>query len=140
MKGIKTLPVFMVFIILLLSLILSGCSNVRGFADPVAENVLVSINEKNYESFSKDFDDNLKKSLTKEQFADTTLFNVDVVGTYKENSKKLVKFENVKGEYSDTDYTAVYYNVDFSVLKDQTLEIIFSKIGEDMKVSLLMIK
>ena len=51
MKWVKTLPIFIVFIILLLPLILSGCSNVRGFADLITENILVSINEKNYESF-----------------------------------------------------------------------------------------
>jgi hypothetical protein len=140
MKWVKTLPIFMVFIILLLPLILSGCSNVRGFADPVAENILVSMNEKNYESFSKDFDDNLKKSLTKEQFTDPSSFNVDFIGTYKENSKKFVKTENVKGQFSGVDYTAVYYNVDFTVLKSRTLEIIFSKADKDMKVFLLMFK
>jgi len=139
MKWVKMLPIFIIISIIILPVILSGCSNVRGFSDPVAENILVAINEKSYEKFSKDFDDNLKKQMTKEYFADS-LFDVDLIGTYKENSKKFVKSENVKGEYSDSNYTAVYYNVDFSVLKNQTLAIVFIKVDKDMKVSTLMFK
>ncbi|MBU4293874.1 MAG: hypothetical protein KJ770_07475 [Actinobacteria bacterium] len=91
MKWIKTAPIFIVVIVLLITVFLMGCSNLRKFADPIAENILVSMNEKNYESFSKDFDDSLKKDLTEME-----VFSVDLYGTYEKNSKKFIKTENIK--------------------------------------------
>lgn len=61
-----------IFIALLIIglIVISGCAvkvdanKVRSFADPMTENLLIAMNNKNYEMFSRDLDSKMKQGYT----------------------------------------------------------------------------
>ncbi|MGB9750391.1 MAG: hypothetical protein ACPLWB_06105 [Caldisericia bacterium] len=81
-------------IILFLLFFLISCgtkidvNKVREYADPMTENLLIGRNEKNYEKYSKDFSDKMKKAITKEKFIESIDLIEGKIGKYIEDSKK----------------------------------------------------
>lgn len=88
----------------LFMLVFAGCGlskeeseKIKTNAEPLAENVLKSINNKDLDSFSKDFDDKMNSAFTKDSFKSLYEMLDTKVGTYK--SKELVKVQKTKGDY-----------------------------------------
>ena len=76
------------FIILNLSCSKIDVNKVREYADPMTENLLIGRNEKNYERYSKDFSDEMKKVVSEEKFLESIDLIEGKIGKYIENSKK----------------------------------------------------
>jgi hypothetical protein len=101
----------------------------RDILDPMTENYFASINNEDYGKFSKDFDEGMKKAVTKENFNQFILPLKDGLGDYVPNSIKLVAIASEKG------FTAAYYDADFSKKNNIKIKMVFSKINNEYKIS-----
>jgi len=106
----------------------TGCGKVAEFSDPITENILISMNKTDYAGFSKDFDETMKAELTEAAFPDFLAQVNGVIGNYKEGSKKIV------GVSIKNDLTTATYTADFEKTEDASVEVIFKKINDQMKV------
>lgn len=84
---------------LILLTILPGCSaqqpsidEVKQYADPITENILVAMNEDNYSRFSQDFDEQMKSGLNEIQYYNTIPAIKGKIGEYI--SKEIFSVEN----------------------------------------------
>ncbi|MCM1986873.1 DUF3887 domain-containing protein [Methanococcoides seepicolus] len=103
--------------VFLVAIICSGCTSIElegvsiedgdiaEYAEPIAENTLQGLNEKNYTKFSANFNPTMKKAITEDLFLELTDIVHEEVGNY--TSKELA-------EITVTDrHSAVVYNVAF---------------------------
>jgi len=102
---------------------------IKNILDPMTENYLVSINSQDYDKFSKDFDDGMRKAVTKDNFNQIILPFKNELGDYVPNSIKLVTIANEQG------FTSAYYDADFSKKNDIKIKIVYSKTGDKYKIS-----
>ncbi len=102
---------------------------IKNIIDPITENYFISINSQDYDKFSKDFDDGMKKAVTKDNFTQLILPIKDKLGDYIPNSIKLVTIANEQG------FTAAYYDADFSKKNNVKIRMVFSVIGDGYKIS-----
>jgi hypothetical protein len=100
------------------------------FVNETTENILISMNEDDYASFSKDFDDTLKAELTEASFPDFVSAINGSNGNYKDGSKKLV-YINVK---EDEGHIIASYLADFEDFEDVTFEVTLKEIANEKKV------
>ena len=101
---------------------------VRGYADPIAEQILVAMNEDYYVRYSEDFDQTMKNTMTGAVFDETNTVIKSKIGDYV--SKEFWKAE------SKDQYTVVYYKAEFTdEPADVTIRIVFQEIDGEMKVS-----
>jgi hypothetical protein len=104
---------------LILSMAVIGCDSevdteIISFTDTAMENVLVSLNEENFENYSTDMDDDMLKVVTKDSFATFSTYLKDTIGEYRQDSKEYVESYAQGGYYVviyDTDYTNETGNV-----------------------------
>jgi hypothetical protein len=89
-------------------------TEVRAFADPAVENILLAMGESDYTSYTADFDEALKKSITQSIFDRVNTRRVDIVGDYV--SKKFLSMK------LDKDFISVTYFVEFS--RDANVQLI----------------
>lgn len=100
----------------------------RAYADPMAENVLLSIGAQNYTSFSSDFDAAMKSAFTVPSFNSMCSTIQSRVGGYV--SKAFIRGESLQG------YTIAYYNASFTgEPAGVTVKVVFSHSGGAPKVS-----
>lgn len=110
----------LIVIFTLTLLVFSGCSSntasdntLKDKVDPVAENILQSMNNSNHETFIKDMDEKMKSTFTKEYFKDMNDKMLPKIGTYKSK------------EYWQTqksgDYQVVFYKAKFDKEKDYVI-------------------
>ena len=105
---------------------------VREYADPIAEQILVAMNEDDYARYSEDFDQTMKNAMTEAVFDETNAAIRSKIGDYV--SKEFWKAEN------KDQYTIVYYNAKFTdEPADVTVKVVFQEIGGGMKVSGLLL-
>ena len=102
---------------------------IKNIADPITENYFVSINNEDYDKFSKDFDDGMKKAVAKDNFTQFILPIKNGLGNYIPNSIKLVTIANEQG------FTAAYYDANFSKKVNIKIKMVFSKINDEYKIS-----
>lgn len=128
----------LIFLVILMVFTLIGCSTqnvekvdleeVREYANPAAEKIFTGINDRDYDMFTEDFDNQMKAALTEEKFNEI----VEQLGSYE--SKELIGADRTDG------FTRVYYSAKFSNFsKNLTFTIVFSD-NEDNKVSGLFYK
>jgi len=108
--------------------VFTGCGKVAEFADPITENILLSMNKADYAGFSRDFDSTMKAELSEEIFPDLLAQITGAIGNYKEGSKKIV------GGCKYNDLTTATYTADFVNAEDITVEVTFKKIDGKMQV------
>jgi len=97
---------------LILLIILPGCSaqeiplaEVKQYADPITENILMAMNEDNYSRFSQDFDEQMKNGLDEIKYYKTIPGMKNKIGQYI--SKELVFFEK-KDQFLVVTYKAKF--------------------------------
>ena len=112
----------------------TGCGKVAQFSDPLTENILISMNKADYAGFSNDFDETMKAELNEASFPDFLAQVNGVIGNYKEGSKKIV------GVSIENDLTTATYTADFEKAEDVSVEVVFKKINDQMKVVGLWLK
>jgi len=103
--------------ILLLMVILSGCSSeklpadqVQKYSDPMAENILTALSSEDYAQLSKNFDDQMKgssSSLNANNYQKTIADIRGKIGGYVAKSKQFVSAEKKDG------FITVTYNAKF---------------------------
>lgn len=96
-------------------------NKVRAYADPIAENILIAINESNYTKFSKDMDAAMKSAMTETVFQQTVNLIKSKVGNYI--SKEFSKAE-LQGNY-----TVMYYKAKYTEENEVTVKVVFSEVG-----------
>jgi len=108
----RKILVFLSVTAIILSVAAVGCNNevdeeIISFTDTAVENVLVSLNEQDFESYNKDMDDEMLKVVTEEYF--TTLFTYlkDAIGEYEKDSKRYID-SYVQGDIYVVIYEAGY--------------------------------
>ena len=78
-------------------------------AEPVIENILTAMNEKNYKNYIRDFNASMKAAYTREVFKKNVILLQGKIGKYK--SRTPSKIERAKTRY------IFYYNAKFSKAK-----------------------
>lgn len=100
---------------------------VRQYSDPIVDNLLLGLNEGNYQKFSKNFDGQMKSALNSNAFVQTRQKIVERIGNYV--SKRFLKIEE-KGEF-----VAVIYTAEFEREKGVTVRVVFRKGDEKHQVT-----
>jgi len=101
---------------------------VRKYADPITENILLGMNGNNYSKYSEHFDQTMKNAMNDAVFSETNTLIKSKIGDYV--SKQFWKVE------SKDQYTIVYYKARFTEeTEDVTVKVVFQEIMEEMKVS-----
>lgn len=118
-------------------LVLSGCIGQAlegeerekwiGIATPIAENILKSINNDDYQAFSKDFSGEMKDAMPPQGFADLRETLISTIGTYISITPAKVT--------QDGEYIAVYFDAKFEKEEKVTVRVVFGKDDETHKVS-----
>jgi len=108
--------------------VLAGCGSVAKYSDPIAENILVSMNNGDFAGFSRDFDANLKTEVPENVFTDLSNSVSGQLGKYVEDSKKMT------GVNIENGITTATYQVDFEKQQDFQIRFVYKKIGGDMKL------
>lgn len=114
----------------------SGCveknqvdvEQMRKYADPITENILLAMNEDNYTKYSEHFDQTMRNALPRAVFNETNAVINSKIGDYV--SKEFWKVE------SKNQYTIVYYKARFiEEPKDVIVKVVFQEIKGQIKVS-----
>lgn len=103
-------------------------AQVREYADPITENILLAMNERNYTKFSEHFDQTMKNALPEAVFKETNSVIKSKIGDYV--SKEFWKVE------SKDQLTIVYYNARSTQEPENVIvKVVFQEIEAEMKVS-----
>jgi len=101
---------------------------VRKYADPITENILLGMNGNNYSKYSEHFDQTMKNAMPEAVFYETNTLIKSKIGDYV--SKQFWKVE------SKDQYTIVYYKARFTEEpEDVIVKVVFQEIMEEMEVS-----
>ena len=134
MSKIKIITIIVFLIIAMATVpVFIGCRNMvqdTQFVNNVVENILIAMNEGDYISFSKNFDDSMKAELTEASFPEFVSAIIGSNGNYKAGSKKLESV-NVK---EDEGLITASYLADFEDFEDVTFEVTFKEMGNEKKV------
>ncbi len=108
------------FVLLLLITFFSGCSakqasnaEIKNSADAITEEILVGMNEDNYEKFSANFDQKMKDTLTAEKFKNINAEIKAKIGEY-------ISKEYFNTETKDS-YSIIIYKAKFSKETDDVI-------------------
>lgn len=124
-----------ILIIFLLIFIISCATKIdvkkiREYADPLTENLLTGRNERNYEKYSKDFSDDMKRIVSIEKFLESIDLIEGKIGKYIEGSKKFYLLTTHKN------YIIVTYKAKFTdEISDVNVRIVFEEVEGIMKIS-----
>ena len=114
----------------LVVLILSGCVDQRPsfFTDSenIAENILQSLNNNDYQGFIKDFSEEMKNEYTLQVFTDTKEFLDSKIGAYI--SKEIHSAKRDEG------YIVVFYSAQFENEDNVIVKVVFKEDDETHKV------
>jgi hypothetical protein len=133
MKRFKITVIVLISIFAVISLI--GCGGqkvdvekVRGYSDPIAEEMLSALNVGNYEKFSKNFDATMKEKFTQDEFNKLKELCKTKIGDYK--SKEYYGID------TKDQYTIVIYKCKFTnEPKDALIRVVLSTTNDKHYVS-----
>ena len=129
MKKIQFITIAVLAVFLLSIPLLSGCGKVAQWADPLVENVLMSINNEDYSSFIKDFGDDLVKEIPQDKFPEVINSVKGDFGKYIKGSKKIFSV-NIINNITTTEYKGKFENKDTVQFK-----FVFEKINDQIKIT-----
>ena len=129
MKKIQFITIAVLAVFLLSIPLLSGCGKVAQWADPLVENVLMSINNEDYSSFIKDFGDDLVKEIPQDKFPEVINSVQGDFGKYIKGSKKIFSV-NIINNITTTEYKGKFENKDTVQFK-----FVFEKINDQIKIT-----
>ena len=103
-------------------------AQVREYADPITENILLGMNEGNYTKYSEHFDQTMKNAMSEAVFNETNAIIKSKIGDYV--SKEFWKAE------SKDQFTIAYYKAKFTQEpEDVIVKVVFQEIVGEMNVS-----
>ena len=97
------------------------------YAEPMVDSILKGYNEANFELYSKDFDEAMRKAITESVFHNTRSFISSKIGFYVSKSSSRI--------YRKEKFIAVIYEADFEKEKGVTVRVVFQKYGEKNMVT-----
>ncbi|MGO1818293.1 MAG: DUF3887 domain-containing protein [Senegalia sp. (in: firmicutes)] len=103
--------------------------SIQDWSNPKVENILISMNKEDYDSFSKDLSDNMKNQLNKELFNEQLLPIFDLIGEYIKDTKKLLTTEALEKDNMKLIYSADYSNES----KEVIITMVFNKNSKDVE-------
>jgi len=128
MTKIKLISIITILVFVLAAVpVFAGCGKVAPYADPATENILIAMNNEDYASFSKDFDDTMKSELSEDAFPDFVAAVNGQVGDYIADSKDFTGFNTSNG------ITRAEYEIDFEAMEDVAMIHAIQE-GEDSEV------
>lgn len=129
MSKAKLIAIITILVIVLAAIpVFTGCGKVAAYADPITENILIAMNNGDYASFSKDFDETMKKELSEAAFPDFVAVVNGSIGNYIQDSKKITGVNSTNG------LTTATYEADFEGMEGVTIDVTFKKIDNKMTV------
>ena len=129
MKKIQFITIAVLAVFLLSIPLLSGCGKTAQWADPMVENVLVSINNEDYSSFIKDFGDDLIKEISEDKFPEIIGSIKGDFGKYIGGSKKMFSV-NITNNETTAEYNGKFENKDTVQFK-----FVFEKTNDQTKIT-----
>nr|QNO50919.1 hypothetical protein LELLBOIK_00034 [Methanosarcinales archaeon ANME-1 ERB6] len=103
-------------------------AQVREYADPITENILLGMNEGNYTKYSEHFDQTMKNAMPEAVFNETNALIKSKIGDYI-----LKEFWKVE---SKDQFAIAYYKAKFTQEpEDVIVKVVFQEIVGEMKVS-----
>jgi hypothetical protein len=134
----KVMPQTVCAALLVLTVIsvMSGCTGktevdvgqVRDYADPITESILLAVNEDDYAKYSQHFDEVMKSAVPETVFQQQNSLIKTKIGDYI--SKEFWKIE------SKNEFTIVYYEAKFTQEpKNVIVKVVFQEIAGEMCVS-----
>ena len=129
MKKIQFITIAVLAVFLLSAFIIPGCGKTAQWADPMVENVLVSINNEDYSGFIKDFGDALISEIPESAFPDVISSVKGDFGNYIEGSKKMFSVNIVNNE------TTSEYNGKFEKNDSVQFKFVFEKTNDQIKIT-----
>ena len=121
----RKVTAFLILTIIISILLIAGCSTSPGdqefidFAGTAAEEYLVSINDRDYKTFSKHLGKEMMEELPEENFLEFADQVEGIVGNYIEGSKEYLRLQKESGFISviyDTEYTEEPEGVIFTLV------------------------
>ena len=129
MKKIQFIIIVVLTVFLLSIPLLSGCGKTAQWADPMVENVLVSIDSEDYSSFIKDFEDDLIKEIPEDKFPEIISSVKGDFGKYIRGSKKMFSV-NITNNETTAEYNGKFENKDTVQFK-----FVFEKTNDQTKIT-----
>ncbi len=80
---------------------------VISFTDGAAENILIALNDQDYESFKLDMDDVMQETTTEQEFTRLSAYLKNTIGEYRQGSKEYSS-STIQGDVNVVIYTADY--------------------------------
>ena len=105
--------VFLVTLLIASLVVFNGCakkvdaSQVRSFADPMTENLLIAMNNKDYRMFSRDLGSKMKRAIPESRFYALVEQVNGKVGMYIPDSKQFYRAYKI-GEFTNVIYKAKF--------------------------------
>ena len=125
----KIILASLLIIFIFVSIIITGCGNVKGYGNAMLQNLLESIDSGNYENFKNDLDYDLEVKFTEEEF--TKLVN-DVKEKYGDYKIYSTEFINSNTENR---ITTAYFHATYSKNLKVKIMMKFSLLGEIYKIA-----
>jgi len=98
------------------------------YASEITENILLSLDKGDYQSYCRDFEEEMKEAVDIDTFIQASIFIQSKIGEYQ--SKEFLRVETEKG------YTIVHYTAKFSdEPADVTVSVAFDDSGDRVLVS-----
>ena len=130
----KLFFIFSAALFIVLVIFAMGCAKAADYKDGMTENILLAINEEDFEKLTKDFDDALKEDVTADMFPYLLAEVTGKVGYYIEDSKELIKV------HTENEVTTAIYLAEFESVQDIEVIVVFQEINRKKKVVGLFIK
>ena len=132
----KTIKLFLLLICLALIFPLIGCSANKvdqeyiDFSARAAEDYLIAINNRDFDSFSRNLNKDMEEVLPEEEFLSFADQIEGIIGTYEPGSKKL---DQVK---KDSGYIVIVYNARYTgETEDVAVTISLQKVDDKIEIA-----
>jgi alpha-L-fucosidase len=112
-----------------ISIIFTGCGNVKNYGNGMLQDFLESIDSGNYENFKSDLDNDLEEKFTEEEFDKLVNTVKEKYGDYKIYSTEFIS----SNEENRT--TTAYFFAEYSKNPKAKIMIKFSLLGEIYKIA-----
>jgi hypothetical protein len=119
----------LLIIFILISIIFTGCGNVKNYGSGMLQNLLESIDSGNYENFRSDMDNDLEKKYTEEEFNKSANTVKEKYGDYKIYSTEFIS-SNIENQT-----TTAYFFAEYSKNPKVKIMVKFSLLGEIYKIA-----
>ena len=129
MSGQKNFIASLIIIFILISIIFTGCGNVKNYGNAMLQDLLESIDSGDYKNFKSDMDNDLEEKFTEEDFNKLVNTVKEKYGDYKIYSTEFIS-SNIENQT-----TTAYFFAEYSKNPKVKIMVKFSLLGEIYKIA-----